>query len=170
MKSDFSNIKPKLKKKKPKAPPYQVPDWFKKLPQGSHGNTINQRKAWGVVSEFVRRRDFKLFGGACVDGCGNSVREWKEGQAGHWIAWGAANGIFKYNLLNLGLQSANCNRKSDGKTGHGFALELKRRHGKNILEILAKEDQKHRGEKIEDWVLVELAEDLLERIIYEKYG
>ncbi len=167
--SGFENIvklsKKNLKPKKEKKLPYQVPKWFKSLKQGSHGSTINQKKAWTVVSEYVRKRDFALYRGFCVDGCGTRLNSWKEGQAGHFKAYGACNGIFKYELKNLALQAPNCNRRSDGVVGHGFAKELKRRHGEDILKWIEIENQKHRGEKIEDWVLVEMCEKLLKQKI-----
>jgi hypothetical protein len=69
--------------------------------------------------------------------------------------------MFKYHLKNIALQCGYCNTISDGKIGHAFGEELKRRYGDGILEELEKENQKHRGKKIEVWELVEMCEKLL---------
>jgi hypothetical protein len=142
---------------------YQVPKWFKSLPQGSHGATPSQKKAWKVVSDFVRQRDWEKYK-RCVS-CGTYLESWQKGQAGHYRAWSLCNGIFKYDLRNVALQCAACNYHSDGKIGHTFAEELKRRYGDNILDELNDEDRKHRGKKVEEWQLVEMCAKLLNRAV-----
>ena len=158
MKSDFSKIKDRRKGKKraPKDPPYKVPSWFSKLKPGSHGNTPSQKKAWKVVSDYVRERDWKKYHGFCADGCGTRIEDWRNGDCGHYLAWSVCHGLFKFCLENLVLQASNCNRRSDGVIGHGLGEELKRRHGDNHLEWIEMENEKYRGKKIEEWELVEM--------------
>jgi hypothetical protein len=138
---------------------YQVPKWFRSLPPGSHGFTPSQKKAWKVVSDYVRQRDWEKYK-RCVS-CGTYLESWQKGQAGHYRAWGSSNGLFKYNLKNIALQCASCNQISDGKIGHAFGEELKRRHGDGIFDELDMEDRKYRGKKIEEWELVEMCAKLL---------
>jgi len=145
---------------KEKSKGYEVPKWFKSLPLGSHGNTPAQKKYWKVVSDFVRQRDFIKYNGKCVS-CDNYLEHWKDGDCAHWRAWSLCNGFMKFELKNLALSCKGCNRASDGVIGHKFGEELKRRHNKNILNWIMVENEKHRGEKMERWKLVELAQHLL---------
>lgn len=135
---------------------YKVPSWFSKLPTGSHGNTPSQKKAWKVVSDYVRERDWKKYMGFCADGCGTRIEDWHNGDCGHYLAWASCNGLFKYELTNLVLQASNCNRRSDGVIGHGLGEELKRRYNDGHLDWIGLENKKYHGKKIEEWELVEM--------------
>jgi hypothetical protein len=44
---------------------------------------------------------------------------------------------------------------SGADTGYRFGEEMKRRYGAKHLEWIEKENEKHRGKKIEEWELVE---------------
>jgi len=159
--TDFSSIVSRSKKnaaKKPrkeKRPPYKVPAWFKALKPGSHGSTPSQKKAWKVVSDYVRERDWNE-SKYCRDGCGTLIENWKDADCGHYKAWSSCNGLFKYELKNLCMQSSNCNRKSDGVVGHGLALYFMQKYGQKHLGWIEKENEKYRGQKIEEWELVEI--------------
>ena len=143
---------------------YKAPKWFSSTKAGSHGNTPAQKKAWTIVSAYVRQRDFKNYHGKCVS-CPRILENWQDGDCAHYKAWGACNGFFKYELTNLALSCKNCNRLSDGNVGHAFGEELKRRYGKKHLEWIATEDRKHTGEKLEEWLLVEMCEKLYETLM-----
>lgn len=139
---------------------YKVPSWFSKLKPGSHGNTPSQKKAWKVVSDYVRERDWKKYYGFCADGCGTRIEDWRNGDCGHYLAWSVCHGLFKYELTNLVLQSSNCNRRSDGVIGHGLGEELKCRYNEGHLDWIELENEKYRGKKIEEWELVEMVSKL----------
>jgi hypothetical protein len=53
---------------------------------------------------------------------------------------------------------------SDGIVNYNFTASLKARHGDDIKDWIESENEKHRGEKMEVWEIVERAEPL-----YEKY-
>lgn len=159
-KSDFSAI---IAKEKPlpkvKKPPYKVPKWFSRLPTGSHGSTPSQKKAWKVVSDYVRERDWNE-SKYCRDGCGTFIENWKDADCGHFKSWSVCHGLFKYELKNLALQASNCNRRSDGVVGYGLANYLIHKYGSDHLEWIERENEKYRGKKIEEWELVEMVAKL----------
>lgn len=169
LKSDFSNIikkAKKLPKRKPKALPYKVPKWFSKLPAGSHGSTPSQKKAWKVVSDYVRKTDWET-SRKCRDGCGAIIEDWKDADCGHWKSWSVCHGMFKYELKNLALQASNCNRRSDGVVGYGLANYLIHKYGSDHLEWIEQENEKHRGKKIEEFELVEMVAKLRPDLVKE---
>jgi hypothetical protein len=147
---------------------YKPPKWFTSLPAGSHGNTPAQKKAWKAISQLVRRRDFEQYGGKCVS-CPTRLSDWREGDCGHYKAWSVCHGFFKYEVSNLALQCKGCNRLSDGTVGTRFGIELQRRYGKSHLDWLEKENEKHRGEKLEEWLLVELTAKLRPDLVHETH-
>lgn len=142
---------------------YRPPPWFRSLPLGAHGSTPSQKKAWKVVSDFVRQRDWDRYK-RCVS-CGAYLESWQKGHAGHWRAWSVCHGIFKYDLRNIALQCASCNYLSDGKIGHTFGEELKRRLGDDVLERIDKDNVANRGKKVEEWELVEMCSKLLNKAV-----
>lgn len=150
-----------------KKAPYKVPPWFSKLKTGSHGNTPSQKKAWKVVSDYVRKRDWEKYGGFCSDGCGTRIEHWQDGDCGHWKAWSVCHGLFKYELTNLAFQSSNCNRLSDGRVGYGLGETLKIRWGNNHLDWIEFENEKYRGKKIEEWELVEMVAKLAPELVHD---
>lgn len=144
---------------------YVVPSWFKGIKaSGGHGATTAQKKLWKLVSISVRVEDFEKYNAKCVS-CPARLERWQDGQAAHYRAWSISNGFFKYERTNLALSCPHCNRVNDGPIGREFGDELMRRYGTNHLEWIAKENEAHRGEKMEEWQIVEKAEPL-----YLKYG
>lgn len=138
---------------------YKTPKWFNKLKQGSHGATPAQKKYWKVVSDTYRKEDFEKYGGKCVT-CRTRLERWEDGQLAHYRAWSVCHGFFKYERKNLALSCPNCNRLNDGVIGTRFGKELKRRHGEHILDWIETENEKHRGEKMEVWEIVNRVEQL----------
>lgn len=139
---------------------YVVPDWYKKLPYVSndHGSNANQKRAWRFISQYVRRRDFKKYGGKCVS-CWRRAERWEDMVAAHFIAWSVCYGMFKYSTKNLAASCSYCNSSLSGKeVGYEYAEELKRRG--IDPEALKAENLSHKGTKIEDWMLVEMVEKL----------
>lgn len=161
MKSDFSKIIAKAKPvKRVKKAPYKVPKWFSRLPTGSHGSTPSQKKAWKVVSDYVREKDFILYGGKCVS-CPRIIPTVQDGDAGHFKPWSNCHGMMKFYTKNIALQCQFCNRYRSGiEAGYYFGEALKRRHGENFIEEFETLNEQHRGKKIEEWELVEMVAKL----------
>ena len=51
--------------------------------------------------------------------------------------------------------------RDDGIVSVRFAEELRRRHDEDIVEWIEQEDQKHRGQKLDNVRLVKMAENLI---------
>lgn len=139
---------------------YKPPQWFRDIVPGSHGNTPAQKRLWRVVSEKVRKEDFKKYGGKCVS-CPAILPRWQDGQCAHFKRYSVCNAWFKYELKNLALSCPGCNQNDDGVVGHAFGEELKRRHGPDIIEWINAENEKYRGQKMEVWEIVAKAAELL---------
>jgi hypothetical protein len=140
---------------------YQIPQWFRSIPLGSHGNSPTQKRYWKVISDFVRQRDFNKYKGRCVS-CGKRLEQWQDGQGAHYRRYATCNSYFKFHPDNVALSCAYCNQNEDGVIGHAFAEELKRRYGEKHLDWIEKENNKWRGVKLEDHIMVERVEKLLE--------
>jgi len=147
-------------KRKTKKKGYIVPPWFKSIPTGSHGNTPTQKRYWKVISNYVRQRDFNKYG-KCVS-CHRHMETWQEGDAAHFRRYSTCNSYFKFHPDNIALSCKNCNRNDDGVVGHSFGETLKKRYGDKHLKWIEKENLKHRGQKLEDHVIVEIVEKLLD--------
>ncbi len=145
---------------------YKVPDWFKGIkPSTGHGSGVTQQRAWAVVSEYVRKRDFKRYGGKCVS-CWRRLDRWQEGQAAHYKPWSICHGMYKFDPENIHLSCPFCNFIAGGDVGHAFGEELKRRSGfSDILQIIDHTNEAHRGQKCEDWMLVELVARLAPHLV-----
>lgn len=134
--------------------------WIRAIPEGSHGSGTIQKRLWKLVSDFTRIRDFHAYG-KCV-ATGKPISHWKEGDAGHYIGYTSCNGMFKFDIWNVHLQSSNSNAWGDQSTGFNFGEELKRRYGENFLEELKAENKLHVNEKLYKQTLVEEMEEIIE--------
>jgi len=133
---------------------YVVPKWFNSVPTGSHGNTPTLKRYWKATSDFIRQRDFKLYGGKCVS-CDRILADWREGDCGHFKKYSVCNAWFKFNHSNLALQCKKCNQREDGIVGHAFGESLKQREHPQIIEWIEKTNECYRGQKMQQWEVVE---------------
>jgi hypothetical protein len=140
---------------------FKAPEWFLALEYRSsdHGSNAHQKRLWRLVSEYVRQRDFKLYGRCAV--CSVPFPSWMGGQAGHFKAWSVCKGMFKYNDMNLAMICGGCNSFGDDSTGYKFGVELNRRHGAGHTDWILQENLRHEGEKMELPLLVAYAEEIL---------
>ena len=135
-----------------------APKWIGAIPQGSHGTGKIQKKAWKVVSDFVRIKDFHLHGSICFGCKENKIHHWKDGQAGHWKSWGYSNSYAKYEIRNLLMICANCNTNEDGLVGYRIGEQLNKMYGKKNEDYIIEQNNAYRGKKMEEIVLVEMIE------------
>lgn len=133
---------------------YSTPKWFKKIKAGAHGNSSAQKKLWTVVSETYRKADCEEFGSFCPV-CGLYFDSWKDSQLGHWLRYSTCNAWFKYERKNLMALCRGCNIKDDAVVLRRMGKELQRRYGKDVLTWIEMENQRHRGEKVEEWMCVD---------------
>lgn len=140
---------------------YTPPDWFKKIKTGSHGSTPTQKRLWTIVSEYVRKRDFQRYNGKCIS-CDTILSRWQDGQAAHYIPYSRCHGMYKFDPENIYLSCAICNTGYGGAhVGYNFGNEIVRRQGHDALNVIDFNNESHRGEKMHEWDLVEMAERLM---------
>lgn len=105
----------------------KLPKWAKAIPESqAHGSGSLQKRLWRVVSDYVRIRDWYKYKGRCV-ATGRLINHWTDGQAGHFISYAKCNGMFKFDVRNIHLQSARSNSWGDYEDWKGYEQELKRR-------------------------------------------
>ena len=138
---------------------YEVPKWFKPIKLGSHGSSPTQKKLWTVVREKYLQEDFIQFEGKCVT-CNTRFERWQDSQLAHYRAWSVCNSFFKYERKNLRMSCSNCNRLSDGVIGKRFADALVAQYGEDHLDWIETENLKYRGQKLEEHILVGMAEKI----------
>lgn len=132
---------------------YKSPPWFNKLRLGAHGSNPAQKRYWGYVSDKIRQEEFEKYKGKCVS-CPRVLSSWQEGQCAHYKPWSVCHGYFKYERTNLAFSCPWCNGNGGADVGYAFGEELKRRYGENHLTWIEHENEKHRGEKMQDWEIV----------------
>lgn len=104
---------------------------------------------WAVVSEYVRRRDFGMWG-TCVS-CGKNMQGWQQGQAGHFIAAGTGGFELLFDLNNIHLECGYCNGV-DGNHLVGYERTLDKRYGKGFAKKLKDRYVKSRqGTSMKSW-------------------
>lgn len=121
---------------------------------GAHGQSPAQKRLWRVVSETYRQQDFEMFGPRCPC-CGVKFESWRDGQLGHWLRYSLCNGWMKVERRNLGLICQPCNYKDDAITLKKLGEALQYRYGSEVLEWIDAENQRHRGKRMEEWMIVD---------------
>lgn len=156
----------------------KLPAWTRPIPlqKTAYGSGPLQKKLWKLTSDYCRIRDWHQFNGSCV-ASGEYINHWSEADAGHYKSYGVCNGLFKFYVGNVHMQSKSSNgwggKVGSAQTGHQFAEELKRRYGEGHLDMLDRINREHLGEKftIETILnamrsVIELMEDLPEQPAY----
>lgn len=98
--------------------------------------TIAKDKAWSILSDYVRKRDFKKYG-RCVS-CGKVMDCWQDLQAGHFVEAGVGGAELSFDEKNVNGQCPFCNHKGSMDTGHRYGIELDRRWGQGTADELYK--------------------------------
>ena len=117
----------------------KTPKWVLAIPKGSHGSGDLQKRLWRVVSDYVRIRDWTVYG-RCV-ATGRVISHWKDGDAGHFKAYSKCNGIFKFNPINIHLQSKGSNGFGDFDDWKAYEKELKSRYGEGVVDRIESENR-----------------------------
>lgn len=143
-------------KKKSKVPNngYKVPKWFKSIKPGAHGSTPSQKRVWRVVSETYKKQDWEKHGHYCPL-CTRHIPDWKTGNLSHFKRYSLCNSFFKYSRINTCLTCAGCNLLDDGPMYVALAFVLQQRHGEDVLEQIDTQNGTFRGQKMQEWELVD---------------
>ena len=93
---------------------------------------------WYVLSKYVRRQEFALYGGLCVDGCGRKVENWEDADCGHFRA--SSRGFAtRFKRENLGLQTKYCNSPMGGNGNqYMFGKTIDKRYGEGMADELTR--------------------------------
>lgn len=111
-------------------------------------------KAWGILSDYVRMRDWIKYRTSVSSGL--LIDNWKNGDAGHYISMGSNGALIGFCDMNVHLQGSNENRQSSAHTGAYFRDELVRRYGESLLAEL--NIIKNKTVKADDWYFIERIE------------
>lgn len=158
-----SKPKKTLKKAKSGSKVPSTDAWLKKIPLGSHGTGIYQKKLWKVVSDYVRIHDWYMFNGKCVS-CNKYFPHWSAFHAGHYRPFSVCKGYDKFNKINIFGQCPFCNsaggriNKDTHSVGHNFAMNIVVRYGLERLEFLEQFTNKP-PQKLETPVIIVLIKE-----------
>lgn len=112
-------------------------------------------KAWDILSDYVRCRDWHRFQGACVSS-GNRLNHWRDGDAGHYYSMGGHGAYLGFHQDNIHLQGKNENQIGSMETGARFRDTLEQRYGEEFLTMLA--GCKPVIVKADDWYFIQVIE------------
>lgn len=87
---------------------------------------------WAVVSEFVRRRDYNMWG-VCIN-CGREVGNWRDLQAGHYVSAQKGGFSLLFDLRNVNGECGGCNLGDKQKFRYKRNLDV--RYGVGTAEAL----------------------------------
>ena len=99
--------------------------------------------------------------------CSKRLDDWHDGQLAHFKRYSVCNSWFKFARINLALSCPGCNQNDDGLVGFRFGEELKRRHGDDVIERIEAENLKYRGQKMEEWQIVDKVATLRPDLVVE---
>lgn len=97
-------------------------------------NQAVKDKAWSLLSDYVRCRDFIKYG-TCV-ATGNRIIDWRESDAGHFYTMSGHGALIGFDDMNVHMQSKNSNQLSSAADGAEFERTLIDRYGEGIIKHL----------------------------------
>jgi hypothetical protein len=107
-------------------------------------------KYWKLFSEYIRRRDFAQF--ACCISCGNPVSDWREFDAGHFIAAGSGGFALLFDERNV---NGECKYDNGFNENHLLLYRrgLDARYGPGTAEALEERyrDFHFKGKTAKEW-------------------
>lgn len=130
--------------------------YFTKIPRKSRYKNVIKDRAWSILSDYVRVRDYILYK-KCIS-CGKEARSYNDFQAGHWISMGGHGAYIGFHHLNVHGQCPMCNLNGGMEAGGQYQVSLTERYGGEILDSLQRE--KHFTCKADDWWFLEKTEDI----------
>lgn len=111
-----------------------LPAWLKAIPEGRHGSGTLQKRLWRLTSDYCRIRDWLRYG-ECI-ATEQRMKDWNSGQGGHYRSYTSCNGMFKFDPINIHLQTAKSNSWPTSQTWETFATNLRQRYGSEIIDFI----------------------------------
>lgn len=118
-------------------------------------------KAWTILSDYVRCRDFLSYG-TCV-ATGSKINHWRDSDAGHYESMSGHGALLGFSDMNVHAQSAISNFLSSMADGARFKEELVRRYGEEYVKNI--EIMKHQTVKADDWFFIGKIEEFHEKFL-----
>lgn len=119
-----------------------LPPYIKAIPESqAHGSGTYQKRLWRLVSDYVRIRDWYDHK-VCV-ATGTKIEHWTKGQAGHLKPYSTCNGLFKFDLRNIHMQSSSSNKWGNYDTFKDFEKVVRNRG--YDFDAFEKENRKAQG-------------------------
>lgn len=91
-------------------------------------------KAWSLLSDYVRCRDFAKYG-TCV-ATGVRISDWRESDAGHYYTMSGHGTLIGFDPMNVHMQSKISNKLSSAADGANFERTLIQRYGEEVIKHL----------------------------------
>jgi hypothetical protein len=116
-------------------------------------------KAWKILSDYTRMRDFILYG-FCVS-CGSRIKDWRATDAGHYISMGGHGALTGFSDENIHAQCKKCNLYASQHTGDFYTKEITRR-GIDVPELT---QRIQKTVKADDFFFIEKILEIREKFI-----
>jgi len=146
----------------------EYPPYFKSIkrkyrynPKNASKHIVAKDKAWAILSDYTRMRDFVHYG-TCVS-CGARFHHWRDSQGGHYVPMGAGGTSSGFYDMNIHGQCMHCNKFGEMEAGGNFKDEIVRRYGDSVIEDIMK--KKHETVKADESYFIDLIEDLYSKFI-----
>lgn len=118
-------------------------------------------KAWSILSDYVRLRDFIKYG-TCISS-GERINAWGDTDAGHYVTMGGHGVSVGFSDINIHAQSKRDNAWGGMEAGARYKDNLVKRYGEEILKEI--EILKHKSVSADDWFFIEKIKE-----IYDKFS
>lgn len=136
----------------------KLPYYGKIVRKNRYTNPVKD-KAWSILSDYVRMRDWIIYG-TCISS-GRKIEHWRDGDPGHFHNMGAHGAELGFHHLNIHLQSKIDNLLSEFASGVRYRDELVRRYGDEILPNL--EALKNKNIKADDFYFIDKIDETYKR-------
>jgi len=130
----------------------EYPPYFKKIPRKNRFKTKQKSKtirnqveakdrAWAILSDYSRLRDFARYQGRCVSS-GERVGHWRDFHSGHYASMGSCGASAGFYDLNVHGQTYYENMHGGMESGGRYKDELVKRYGEVVLTLIQEEKRK----------------------------
>jgi len=130
----------------------EYPPYFKKIPRKNRFKTKQKSKtirnqveakdrAWAILSDYSRLRDFARYKGRCVSS-GERVGHWRDFHSGHYASMGSCGASAGFYDLNVHGQTYYENMHGGMESGGRYKDELVKRYGEVVLTLIQEEKRK----------------------------
>jgi hypothetical protein len=129
--------------------------YYGKIPTKGRYTGI-KAKAWAILSDFVRCRDWHRYR-TCV-ATGQRIENWRDSDAGHYVPMASHGANIGFDTMNIHMQSKISNKLSSAEDGAMFKETLLDRYGDRIIRDI--EESKRKTVKADSWFFIQKIEQV----------